>query len=303
MTGAHPNKPSTNRLEPPVSARPWVTHVTEDGFQADVVERSQQVPVVIDFWAPWCGPCRALGPLLERLADEAAGAFVLAKVNVDENPDLAARFGVSGIPAVFAVRNARVVDHFTGLLPEDDLRGFMARLVPSPAERLVHDAAAAETSEPVAAEGAYRSALAVDPRSERARLGLARVLLRSDGREEEADGLLRGIESGEEAAEADRLRRVIQIRESPHGDADLATARAAVAGQPDAAAGYFRLGQVLAGRGAYTDALEALIAAAERDKKLAGGPVRELMVAIFQVIGVRSPEADAYRDRLQSLLY
>jgi len=268
-----------------------------------VLERSRGVPVVVDFWAPWCGPCRALGPLLEQMAAEADGEFVLAKVNVDENPGVAGQFGVSGIPAVFAIRDGKVVDEFAGLLPEPELRQFLARLAPSEADLLVATAAGAEGSDPAAADAGYRAVLKADPRHEAARVGLARVLLRGEGREAEAADLLRGIEVGDHAREADRLRRVLKLREAAHSDADLAAARSATATAPDSAEGYLRLGAVQAARGAYTEALETLLAAAERDKPLARGPVRELMVDIFNVIGVRSPEADAYRARLQSLLY
>ena len=134
-------------------------------------------------------------------------------------------------------------------------------------------------------------------------MGLARVLLLQPGRETEAVELLHGIEAGAFAPEAERLRRVLQLREAPHADTDLEAARAAVASSPDAADARQRLGAVLAARGEYPAALEALIGAAERDKALAAGAVRELMVTIFHIIGVRSELADTYRDRLRGLLY
>ena len=286
-----------------MAASEWVAEVNAPDFQEQVIERSRTLPVVVDFWAPWCGPCRQLGPLLERLTAEAGGAFALAKVNVDDNQHLAGEFGVEGIPAVFAVRNGEVVDSFVGLLPELQLKAWLAGLIPSGADAAAKRASDLETTDPAAAESAYREAVSADPTHESARVGLARVLLMNPGQESEAKELLRGIEAGPHAAEADRLRRVLRLRDVPHSDSDLLDAEAGIVTSPESAEDWHRLGIVLAARGRYTEALDALLAAAERDKELGSKAVRERMVEIFHVIGMRSDVADDYRDRLQKLLY
>lgn len=281
-------------------ASPWVADATADTFDERVVGPSKTRPVVVDFWAPWCGPCRQLGPALEALAAEKAGAFALVKINTDDEPDLAQAFQVSGIPAVFAVKDGKVVDQFVGLLPEDQLRAFVDRLAPSEAETQAADALELEGRDPAAAEFAYRQMFAAHPDDPGARVGLARVLLGRPGNEAEAAELLAVVDPGDHLAEAERLRAVLRVRDVPHADADLAAARAA---GPDDAEGQYRLGRVLAARGDYLPAMDALLLAAEADRELGRTRVRELMVDIFQAIGPRSPEADDYRGRLRNLLY
>jgi putative thioredoxin len=280
---------------------PWVAEVTGATFQQEVVDRSRSVPVVLDFWAPWCGPCRSLGPMLERLAAELAGLFVLAKVNTDESPELAQAFRVEGIPAVFAVRNGELVDRFEGLLPEAELRKFLDRLTGTPTPNPLDVARELEGRDPAAAVRAYRALFSEQPDDPEARVGLARALLASSGNEAEAAALLARVDSGDQLTEADRLRTVLKLREVPHADADLAVAKSAAASE-DAAA-LLRLGRLLAARGEYLPALDSLLAAAEADRTLGRGPIREVMVDVFTVIGPRSPEADDYRTRLRSLLY
>jgi putative thioredoxin len=279
-----------------VTDSPWVVNVSAENFDAVVVAGSRERTVVVDFWAEWCGPCRRLAPMLEALAVELSGAFVLAKINTDDNPELAQAFDVSGIPAVYAIRDAKVVNGFTGLLPETDLRAFLAEVTgpqapkePTPLETAVE----LEGRDLRAASAAYRAMLAGAPTDPAARVGLARVLLAAHGNEAEARELLTGVEFGDFAPEAARLSAVCALREHPTDPLPPGTDGPS----------FLEKGKVLAARGAYEPALEALLEAARHDRDLGRGPVRELMIKVFEVIGVQSEPAALYRRKLQALLY
>ncbi|HEV3260009.1 MAG TPA: tetratricopeptide repeat protein [Gemmataceae bacterium] len=282
---------------------PWVVDVEESAFEREVIERSRERPVVVDFWAPWCGPCRALGPVLEQLAAERQGAFVLAKVNVDDAPELALRYQIEGIPAVKAFRDGRPVLGFVGLLPEAQLNDFLDRIRPSEADLVVSQAAGAEATDPAEAQVLYRRALEIDPRHDGAILGLARLLI-AGGQDDAAHDLLERIEVGsEQSEEAERLDILLFLRRAGRDFGDVETAGRRVEGDQDNAEYRYQLGCVLAANGRYAEALDLLLSAAKRDRKLAASKVREVMVKIFQVVGVRSPLADEYRDKLSRLLY
>jgi putative thioredoxin len=216
--------------------------VTEATFQTEVLDRSRETPVVVDFWAEWCGPCRSLTPILERLESEAGGDWILAKVNVDENPGLAQAFGVQGIPAVHAFKGGRPVAEFVGALPEPNVRQWLQQLGPSEADLLVSEGAHWEASGDLeAAAAAYRQATSVEPGHDEARSGLARVelALRATGVDRSAlEARLAGdpsdieaalaladldMSSGAVAAAFDRL--LDAVRSSSGDERELARAR------------------------------------------------------------------------------
>ena len=198
---------------------PDVIEATDATFQKDVIEKSEQVPVVVDFWAPWCGPCRVIGPVLERLASEAGGAWVLAKVNTDENPELGRAWQITGIPAVKAFSKGRVVSQFVGAQPESRIRDFLKQIVPSESETLTRDGEkkrkAGRFEE---AEAAFTTALERDRGSAPARLGLAR--LRADqGRTREALEMLDDVPPGTpERRDADSLAARLRLQASGPAD-------------------------------------------------------------------------------------
>jgi len=281
----------------------WVIEVSDENFEEEVLQRSAQVPVLVDFWAEWCGPCKQLGPLLEQAAAERKGAFVLAKANVDEAQQLAGYFRIESIPAVLVFKDNQVVNGFAGLVSEADLKKFLDELSgPAPNDPLV-EAAAFEETDATKAEAIYRDLLTKDERNDPARLGLGRVLI-ATGRDEEAQTTLSMIpDAGEFGAEAVKLRRTIEMKKNAATAGDEVAIQKRIAADPDNAQLHFELGNVLATKGIYPKALEALMKAATLDVDLARGAVRELMVKIFEIVGVRSELADTYRDKLRAMLY
>jgi putative thioredoxin len=282
-----------------MSSSPWVVDVGEEQF-SQVLEASYERPVIVDFWAPWCQPCRALGPILERLVQQRQGQVILAKVNVDEAQELARHFQIESIPAVKAIRNGEVVLQFEGLLPERHLNAFLDKACADPADA-AEDLKALEQADPARAEAAYRQALARDGKSDAARLGLARTLLAQNQTEEIADLLAEVTPEGEAGVEAQRVTAQVQLRQGASGDAEAARRR--LDAEPDSAEARLQLGEALAAAGQYEKALEVLMAAAERDHQLASTKVREAMVKVFYALGADHPLSNEYRSRLAGLLY
>ena len=282
---------------------PWVSDVTEADFEEKVLKKSHEVPVVVDLWAPWCGPCKSLGPILERLIAARNGQVMLAKINTDEEQNLAAQFQVSSIPMVIAFRKGQPVLEFVGLLPENQIVDFLDRLAPSEAEKSIDAAAKLEKTNPAEAEQLYRTALKADSKQESAIVGLARLLVEQKKDEEATDLLDRVGPDGEFGAEADKLRARLWLSSQASELLNESVLREKVKTEPKNAEATYELGCRLAAEGNTDEALETLLGAASFDRKLATAKVRETMVKIFFVIGVRSDMADAYRDKLRALLY
>ena len=276
-----------------------VLEAGEATFGAEVVERSRELPVVVDFWAPWCGPCRVLGPLLETLAAECADAVRVVKVNVDEHPGLAARYGVRGIPAVKAFRGGEVVGEFTGALPEPRVREFFASLVPSAADRAAAEGARAlEAGDRGAARLHLERALAEQPGHRGAAASLAALLL-DEGDREGARALAAPL-AGEPAA--DRALARIAFLDGA-GDGDRAALEARIAAAPDDAAAHYALGCLLASEGEWEPALERLLATVRLDRGLADDGGRRRMLDAFGLLGDGHELTRTWRARLANVIF
>ena len=278
-----------------------IMDVTADTFAKDVLEASREVPVLVDFWAPWCGPCRVLGPMLEKLADEYGGRFRLAKVNSDANPGLAREFNVRSIPDVRAFRGGREVDQFMGALPERQLREFIDRIVPSPAELERLRAAELRAARDAAgAIAALREAVDLEPAHDLARIDLAELLIEA-GQHDEAARQLGAVRPDVDwEARVGALQQAIGFARTGGNEGDLSER---VAANPADLEARLALAGVLAARKSWREAMDQLLEIIRRDKTWRDGTARKQLLAIFNLAAAEPDLVSEYRRMLSGVLY
>lgn len=279
-----------------MSTSQHVVDVDASDFEREVVERSRSLPVVVDFWAAWCGPCRTLGPILEEAVDARDGDVLLAKVDVDRNQELAARHAIRGIPAVKGFRDGEVVDGFTGALPRQQVEAFLDRLVPSDADRLTAEGIRLlADGDDEGARDRFTEALAGDAGHRVAAIELARLELERDP--ERALELLaphRPDPAAEQVAARAELGR--------QGSGDIEGLRAAVERGPGGSGAHLRLARALAAAGDYEEAVDHLLVAVGAGD----GPAddaREQLLALFRILGDDHPLVTDARRRLANALF
>lgn len=256
-----------------------VIEVTDADFVEKVVEESKRRPVVVDLWASWCGPCKTLGPILERAAEQREGRFLLAKLDVDANPYTAGQFGVQSIPTVIAFRDGRPVDGFIGAIPEPMVNEFVDRILPSEADLVVQEALEEERTGDVAdAERRYREALSADTDNRAAGLGLGRILAER-GDLQEAGEILTPLRPD---PDAERLLAGIRVSEW------------STLGEP----GTLPSAKRLAAQGKWREALDGMLGALRDDRA-----AREAMLEVFAVLGDDDPLVAEYRRKLANALF
>jgi len=285
------------------AASPYITETSVETFEADVVRKSMECLVLVDFWAPWCEPCRQLGPLLEKLVNEYAGKVQLVKINVDEAPDLAGAFGVQSIPYVVAMQEGRPVDQFNGVLPEEQLRGWLSNLLPSRSDELLQKGEQLEASDPAAAESCYQDALQLTPDDDRVKVALARVILAQE-RDEEAAKIITELEQrGFLEPEAERVKSELELRSAADEAGDVAEARKAAEANPDDLSLKLKLADALAVSRKHEEALQICLELIEQDKAGIGPEAKETMVRIFDMLGPSSELTSSYRRKLATAWY
>ncbi|MFT5774476.1 thioredoxin [Hyphomonas sp.] len=282
---------------------------TDQDFVADVVEASNTQPVIVDFWAPWCGPCKQLGPVIERVVDSKKGAVKLVKINIDENPAYAGQLGVRSIPAVFAFDKGRPVDAFQGALPEGQVKGFIDKLLSGTdtaqviAEALVQAETASQSGDLGTAAQIYASVIQEDPENVVAIAGLARCYLANGDKARAIATLDMVPESGKHDTAIKGVRTAIELMADDDAPGEFDELLTAVTAAPDDHAKRFELSEKYIGAQRYKDAIDHLLIILGAKLDWEGGKAKEKLLQVFEAAGPTDPATVEGRRRLGSLMF
>ena len=278
---------------------------TDAGFMADVIEASRETPVIVDFWAPWCGPCKQLGPAIERAVTAAKGKVKLVKIDIDQHPQFAGQLRVQSIPAVFAFVGGRPVDGFTGALPESQIKAFVERLAaqaPADAadELIAAGREALEAGDLNTAAQAFARVLQADPQDVRALGGMARVYLEGGDPERAAEIVAMAPEGAKDPG-LESVRAALALASAAPAETDAFEAR--LAADPADHEARFELARALAGAGRLEAAMDHLLQIIAADREWNEGAARAQLLTVFEAAGAASDLARQGRRRLSAILF
>jgi putative thioredoxin len=281
---------------------------SDQGFMTDVIEASRQQPVVVDFWAPWCGPCRTLGPLLEKGVRAANGKVRMVKINIDEHPGVAGQLGVRSIPAVYAFDKGRPVDGFVGAIPESQIKLFLDRLTGSASAEdinalLEQAAESVALNDPGGAAQSYMAVLQIDPANAKAIAGMARIAINA-GELDEARAILEmAPQEKQNDSEIQGVRAALDLAGKAADAGDKDELRSKVESNPADLQARFDYAEALSARGDMQAASDQLLTIIERDREWNDGAARAQLLKVFDAAGPGSDVAKQGRRRLSAILF